>query len=537
MRTLPRLGSALERSRWTMALTMMAGLAAIVHFSLPLVITYDTAHYHLYLPILSGLEPLSAWDRARQPGYPLFLWAVRHLLGGSQHAFLLVHFVLLISIVGQSLSFVWRRHRQAWPRLLAIALLTFFILLDPLVVGYYHVLLTECVAATIAVTSCFRAVLWVSWTTSSARANARFWSELLFWCILVVFSYHLKQSYLFCALIPFFVATIISFFSRKETSSRLLQTGAVAAVLASLGASISLWNYILPENKDPHMLTREPSAIGAKFLVAGLARAEEIGSVDSLLNIERAAEITAELKSLVESTAADPSLRPTCTLVYRLGAGPDAPFEILPCKGNAPSLGEAVTFLLRSLLRAPGAVLAGYGEGLLRMTRILPSGVALGGGKYNVMKESEAIGYMPYRGLSNVFWMPEELSRGIEGYRQHDVLKARGGLGLLPWKWFRGHVLYLFSTVLLLLVAAFPFALWACGRALRETKPLDETLVFVTAASATTLALFGFHVALGVVIDRYSLPAYLLGLTASCLVLVKISDFGRDASKGKEAGV
>ena len=514
----------LVRAKWQSILFILAFMLALIHFGLPLVITYDTGHYHTYLAILSGNEPLNNWDRVRQPGYPLFLWIIRKFLGGSQQSFLLIHYVFLVIVFGFILSFVWQRTLRALPRGLCIFLIGFLFIFEPLVIGFFHVLLTECVAATIAVVSCFMAVNWVACSQNKHSERKHYLFQFLIWTFLIIFSYHLKQSYVFCALIPFFVATALSFFGNKGRSLKLFQVTAVFGSLVLLIVSIFAWNNFLPENTDTYMKTREATSIGAKLLVAGLSRAENLGPISNFQKNRGLTDGKPELEKAINRALGEIAIRPDCTLLYRLGNFPNTKYLILPCKGSALSSGDAIYFVIQAFALAPSEALLGYGEGLLRLVRILPSGVALGGGKYDIMKETESIGLMTFRSSTNIYWMPPNLSKLVEGYRQNDPDSSRGFFGKIPFKFFQGQTLILFTAVLIMSLLTFPFVFWLLIKSIIQSKRLNSTVVFLAATAATNASLLGFHIALGMVIDRYAFPAYFLGLVALCLCLVTVLD-------------
>jgi hypothetical protein len=54
-------------------------LITMVHFSIPVIATWDTAHYHNYLEILYGKKSWDNWDVIRGPVFPvltgMILWA------------------------------------------------------------------------------------------------------------------------------------------------------------------------------------------------------------------------------------------------------------------------------------------------------------------------------------------------------------------------------------------------------------------------------------------------------------------------------
>src|SRR5258705_13906893 len=71
------------------------GVITLVHFSLPMIITWDTGDYHGYLPLLRGEEPFSEWNPYRGPGFPLVLLAMQSLLGTGPVAPVILSYLFL----------------------------------------------------------------------------------------------------------------------------------------------------------------------------------------------------------------------------------------------------------------------------------------------------------------------------------------------------------------------------------------------------------------------------------------------------------
>ena len=492
-----------------LVLSVLLVLLFLVQFSLPLVATFDTAHYHTYLPVFDGSKTLADWDPARPPGYPLYLWVVRHVLGASQQAFVLVQGGLLALVVWLVLARIWPK---AAGQALGVALLLVLVLLDPLVVGWFHVLLTECLAAVLLVVSCFAAVAWVRAFEAGRPSRLSIASRVLGWTLLIVAGYHIKQSWVFCGLVPAVTAALLVCRRHRTLAVVLTQIAALAVSVSGLAVSIVTWERALPAPEIAYWYDRDSASMLSILLAKGVVPAERLGSISQLAASEGArAQLPRPLRKWVRQQVTARIVDPDCTTLTRVGESAIVAFE---CRRQVPTIAEALTYVARALSVAPADVLRGYVESLLRISRFRPSGVTIGGGRYDEFSENERVGLRTFSG-SNLFPTPDALAAGVAPYSQLQPELARGWLGQLPLLLFGAQVTWRFSVSLagILLAAgctAFRFA-W------QGSRPWPDHMVFLTACSWTAVALVGTHVLLGAVIDRYAFPAYFGSLISWCV--------------------
>lgn len=511
--------------RWKSVFLVLAVLSILVHFSLPLVITFDTGHYFQYLRILNGLDSFDSWDRIRQPGYPLFLYFVSNLLGTNQHSFLLIHLLLLLLVVGFTVNFIWKNYTSASARLFGTFFIVVFIILDPLVVGYFHVLLTEAFAATISATSCFLALIWTPMLAAEKQSNRKIAAIMALWIFLLVYSYHLKQTFIFCALFPFIASTVIGTLSNKSQCNQiLLASKRIFVALLFLALSIAAWATFLPISGSAEMREREPLRAGTTVLIQGLSKAKSLGSINALGKSNQLNNFPEWVQTEVKELEQGSIYSSSCTRLFQLGDATSAKYSILKCKGDRPNLLEVVNFLVKSALRAPIVTLSSYGESVARLVRLKPSGIATGGGVYSISLENEAIGFKVFTGVQNSFWMPSKLAEEVESLKQPRIETSRGFFGKIPYKWFRGHSQVLFTFVLLILLFSFPFLLIYFVKTVRSSTSNRPVWLFCLAASGTTVFHFAIHIIFGGAIDRYAFPMYFVGLFALGLALVDLVD-------------
>lgn len=211
----------------------------------PVSFTWDSGHYFSYLKVLSGTLPFSAWDPVRGIIFPLYLQIITVLFGRTSYSLLLpmiffhlIFFWLAVYLViraSNSISIV----KQRW----LIFLVFIFIAIDPLIMGFYHNILTEFMASFIAILSCLFAYL----LFKKAENDGKILVFFTIFSFLVSIAWHLKQPYFGAAFFPLILASFLICIIYRKRSFVLRVIGGNLLVLFVLGASILAWNQVLPE--------------------------------------------------------------------------------------------------------------------------------------------------------------------------------------------------------------------------------------------------------------------------------------------------
>ncbi len=221
-------------------------LIIIIDFAYPPTITFDSAQY-LFLSDLIKTGSWADWDPLRTIFFPLKILLSLHLFGYQTNALLLPiitsHLVLFIFcfLIIKDLF----KPKTKLLELLILFSVFLIVILDPTVFGYYHVLLTEYLAATIAIISCYLAI---------RIYKARFFSKefivlSVLLVILVPIAWHIKQPYVGAALFPLVIVCLLIIFRHIawKTIFFSVLTISTAAILVFL-SNLAWDNFI--ENKN-----------------------------------------------------------------------------------------------------------------------------------------------------------------------------------------------------------------------------------------------------------------------------------------------
>src|SRR4030042_278743 len=131
----------------------------VIDLLYPVTFIFDSGQYFSYFKILSGELSGESWDPVRGAIFPIYLKIITDLFGNTINSLIIpvVFFHLLLFFIASyfvissfddsySLS-----KRTIW---ILLILVFAFIIVDPLIIGFYHAVLTEYIASTIALLSC-----------------------------------------------------------------------------------------------------------------------------------------------------------------------------------------------------------------------------------------------------------------------------------------------------------------------------------------------------------------------------------------------
>lgn len=214
-------------------------------FSYPVTLTFDSGHY-LMLANLIEKAQWHNWDPIRGIIFPLFLLLLNKLVK-------IRYFLSLIPLVTchlLSLCFagmivkqlVGTNKKDLRQMFLIWGSFFIFVVLDPIIIGYYHTLLTEFIASTLS--------LFVCWSICYILDNPkkRFtisWG--LVFIILSLLAWHLKQPYIGAIYFPYVAFMII--LSKRKQWNLVLRSSLLGVLSLSLVlASNSIWYEFLRIN-------------------------------------------------------------------------------------------------------------------------------------------------------------------------------------------------------------------------------------------------------------------------------------------------
>lgn len=241
-------------------------LIVVLFFSFNVILTYDSGHYLTYVSIFEGKSPASSWDIVRGPVFPLIIHAF-NIIFGKTNAGLLVGLFLFYLLFAFTCYNLCCEITKTYKHKKIIQNIVFVILiLNPLIFGYFHVLLTEFVAITMTVLNIMIAYKWIFIKDDNKKSLILF---AIYFIFSIVFCYHLKQPYILISFIPILVAAIIAIVRNHKRKNVIQRISTILISLIFLIISIVSWGNVLVAIGANHDSGRDSSTmLGKQLLLA-----------------------------------------------------------------------------------------------------------------------------------------------------------------------------------------------------------------------------------------------------------------------------
>lgn len=221
----------------------------IYYSSYAVIVYWDSAHYYSYIPIIEGKVSIQEWDIVRGPVFPYLLYFIKKIFGSNNFSLVIVTFIsyaIMIIFVKLILDKLADSISDKKAKFLFYCVTMLLIVINPILFGYYHALLTEFVALTLTIASCYIAWKWIYFDCSKNILKAIGYT--LFFVISVLFSWFLKQPYVAVTLFPMLIAIVISVFVNFNLINFIYQIATVVLCAFTLSTSIGAWNSYLDKS-------------------------------------------------------------------------------------------------------------------------------------------------------------------------------------------------------------------------------------------------------------------------------------------------
>lgn len=247
-------------------------LVTLLYFYIPLFVMPDSTEYYSYLKIFYGEVPFSEWNVVRGPTMPVILYIITLLFGNSANGILVGTYVFFMTLLVISFIILKKLFSHYKVNTLVKVLIALFYLItivfNPILIGYYHGLLTEFIATTTALCSIIISFKWIYSDWYESKKQYFIYSITL--AFLVIFSWFLKQPYVTITVSPFFIATIISIFRNRKIYNIFTKVIPFLLSIVLLVSSISLWKNILISNNVDYENGRNNEHFLSSAIVGGL---------------------------------------------------------------------------------------------------------------------------------------------------------------------------------------------------------------------------------------------------------------------------
>lgn len=520
-------------------LFLLLVVVTLIHFSIPLVATWDTAHYHNYLDILYGKRSWETWDVIRGPVFPIFIAVVHFLFGYNNIGMLLGTYIVTVLVLLVATYFIRDLSRNVSVNV-GYALLFFFLFLNPIFLGFYHTILTEFMASFLAIFSVFISYCWF-YKNIYDRTKFSFIVFSIILVVIVTVSFHIKQPYVAVTMMPLLGASLLSILFEKKAINIIQRLMVVVISLILLIGSVQVWHHFLPKTGIAANKERMSYYMVSDRLYRGLqsqlANSAQFDKNERATKERIARDVVAGEKSLHELSLLELENDKTINFIDRNRAlrlkrtGKEASYSFLFIAdsegkiidkilvGGKPGIARSAFELIRVCIAHPVLSLKQYGINFLQITRLIE----------NPWLETETIAFKAFEAKdfgNNVFWVAPYFEPLIAPYKQYEI----NFIGSIPYILFKNTSLWMFPLLLNVISSLWVLLiLYVLYDAVKKKITKDngrlrnnKFFVFLFISSFTIFfQIFFPHALLGAVNDRYAFPAYSLSLIVFVIILLR----------------
>lgn len=248
-------------------------IITILFFSYEVVISYDSSHYLWLTSLLEPEGDFSNWDIARGPVFPLIIRTFNIFFGKSPNGVLAGMFIfyllmLFICYLIYKDTIRSEEHFNKYIKYIFLAVFLVLVVFNPMIIGYYHTLLTEFVAITLGVIGCYLSWKWMQIEFLKNKVKYIIYTAIL--SVLTAAAWLLKQPYISTILFPVIIATIISIIRKANLKNILQRVTTLICCLVVLAVSLKFWGIVQELNGIQKNESRTSSSFLASGIVSGI---------------------------------------------------------------------------------------------------------------------------------------------------------------------------------------------------------------------------------------------------------------------------
>lgn len=240
----------LKKNKKIAIIALAVLLFGLLFISVPIGVFPDSIIYYGYTKIFQGIDPISSWNLLRGPSFPFVLYLFVTFLGGAIAGLLIGAYLIFLGMIYALYKivryFIDQIGLKRWGQIITYGLLVILVVINPIIFGYFHALLTEYLVMLLTVLSCVFAWLWME--TSFVPNRRKYVLLSLFFIILMPFVWFIKQPYLTVAIFPWAIAAILALANKFNWGNLAQRLATLCAGAVSLVLAIFAWQAFLTAN-------------------------------------------------------------------------------------------------------------------------------------------------------------------------------------------------------------------------------------------------------------------------------------------------
>lgn len=341
-------------------------LGCIFYSTLP-IIAPDTSQYQFLSNIINGNLPFSQWHSIRGFGMPVLLSVISAIFGDTvigltTGLFISYLFLILLNFLTlrESMKFV---ESVIWKKIIYFIFSIIFIL-NPLIIGYSHTVLTEAFAPTF-----ISLLILLAWRFIHSEGKK---SIFIYIGIILtsVFVWFIKQPYYPVCLIIIFVSTFYVILETKKSGIKYFKISLPVMSIVLLLLINSIWHSTLSENVS--ILGKSNSSFLSSGIVEGLTNFRHIPEEIDINYIESNKYISEKEKNILKNILLKNDQKyKDFILLNKMNLKEEITgVEVIYLEEDFINISESLAFLGNKLLSNPVLVLDSYISNYLGLINI-----------------------------------------------------------------------------------------------------------------------------------------------------------------------
>lgn len=483
----------------------------IIYFSYNITLTWDSSEYLGLADYIGTQQMTEKWIGHRGIAFPLLLKLFKPF-GIENKIFLLImmfaFYIGMVLIIYQiykklkELEF-FNKKRTVY---FFIAYIIFTIILNPIIFGYYHTVLTEFVSMTITLLTCYLSWNWIKCSWNENKKSTIIYA--LVFSVLAIFIYHIKQSLVSLVLLPMIISGLISIINEFKKPNVLTKVGTIIFVGIMLLLSIEIWNFVM---KDAGVAEDTDNKRVKGYLIYGVNKIKKVCDEQTIseaeLNMEMISQKDKEEISKILSNESKYN-------EFRIYETANKNKYLVYYSKDNYSFKEDLNFYIKVLFNSPADIISSYYNSYWKMIFI----------KKNyplwLTYENSIIPVRMYKNQENVIDVNVEYKDYVQNYRS---INERNFVAKIFNKYVSKTIKFL--TVYMKLSLWILPILWVLTIiayiALRKkiNKNILSILQFIIILYTTSFGAIMSYVVFSATVDRYVIPMVIPTFIANFLLV------------------
>lgn len=509
----------------------------IIFFSYNIVICVDSSHYCWLASLIRDRNGAFAnWDVARGIVFPLIIYILTGFIGKNVVSLQIGMFIAYVSMLISAYC-IYRFIKKEYEINIILKIIIwlaaiFLLILNPLIFGYYHTILTEYVSMTACIVASYFVWKWID--IDFKESKLKYVMYTIYFAISTAFMWHLKQPYVLTILAPVLIGTILSIIKRFNWKNVLQRIITVLVCFITLFLSIQVWNFIIEKKVAKIDTTRTSEGFLSNQIVSGmteyyaLPRDEQYEKENIINNTKISQEDKEKIIEIKDGKSNEYKnfLLIECAPYRNLQESKQ--IKVIYTKDENLSIGEALNFLINTFIENPKSVLDGYYNNYLTTVGLYKA-KTVGIGAYVTKEitlgetyENFYIACNIYRDMTNNLNVPEHYWAYIENYnginRQIRILNVVM-IKMIPYAIVTFKV-FLLAAPILCIASFVKFIVLRVKKKEEKKVKIYEILTILYGYSFLNVLMYS---TLGALIDRYAISSYVAVNLAILIHLIYLS--------------